>query len=91
MFKVGKDMYFLPNSFVTNLRQLRLVRKLCEIYADISLFFFVKKVSLDSFMTIFSALLVIGPFNVVLESNALKIVIYLFTEVPIKGCRKLYK
>ena len=29
-------------------------------------------------MTIFSALLVIGPFNVVLESNALKIVIYLF-------------
>ena len=36
-------------------------------------------------MTIFSALLVIGPFNVVLESNALKIVNYLFTEVTLKG------
>ena len=36
-------------------------------------------------MTIFSALFVIGPFDVVFESNALKIVTYLFIEVPLKG------
>ena len=37
-------------------------------------------------MTIYLALFVIGFFDVVFESNALKIVINLFIEVPLKGC-----
>ena len=48
-------------------------------------FFCKKKIILNSFMNNFSALFVISPFNVVSDSNALKIVTYLFVEVPLKG------
>ena len=37
-------------------------------------------------MTIFSALFVLSPLNVVLESDAWEIVTYLFIEVSFKKC-----